>query len=361
MPPGLIGLVDFEYIDAPAWAVRLKRKERGLYFYYIVWQWLAYKRASVLVARSHFDYVVQLTFGSIWLPTFMHWLGVPFIWGPIGGGEAIPFRLIAMLPIGSRIAQYFRYVLIATVRFNPVVMRPIAEARHILARTEDTARLIPAAFISKVRVVPETGVSQENLKSWSRQPRIGSPSPIRVIYTGRLVGFKNVGAAIRAVARARALGHQIHFLIVGDGPERSSLAKLACMLNVADCVEFRGAVSHEEVLRALCESDIYLFPSLREAGVWSLIEAMAVGLPSICVNASGMALITDEQSAIRIAPTSQEGLVSGFADALMKLARSKELRQTLGDAAKRRIEQRFLWDDKVSVIKELLEQRPTGQ
>ena len=143
LPQGLRERVRFAYYDLPPSLARFKRKEKGLYFYYLVWQWGAYRRARELVRQTCFDYAIALTFGSIWMPTFMHRLPVPFIWGPVGGGEAVPFSLISTLPLRARVPQLLRYLLMATVHRNPLVMGPIRRAKMVLTRTADTARLIP--------------------------------------------------------------------------------------------------------------------------------------------------------------------------------------------------------------------------
>ena len=61
----------FHYYDAPNLFLSIKNKEKGVYLYYIIWQigiiMLAYK----IVKRYGINYSYHLTFGSIWLPTFL--------------------------------------------------------------------------------------------------------------------------------------------------------------------------------------------------------------------------------------------------------------------------------------------------
>lgn len=355
LPSSLAGRVRFEFYDLPPAIRRFKRKEKGLYFYYLLWQWGAYRRARELVKRSRFDYAMHLTFGSIWMPTFMHRLPLPFIWGPVGGGEAVPFRLIGALPPLGRITQYLRYALMATLPVNPLIMGIVRRAKVILARTEVTAKLIPAHHAGKVRVVLETAVADDLLSVGIRE-RVGTAGPLRVIYTGRLVALKNVAAAIHAIARARARGANLEFVIVGNGPLRETLKALAERLGIAEFVTFLGSVSQAEVIEQLGKSDVYLFPSLKEGGVWSLMEAMSTGLPTVCVDTSGMAVITDETSAIRVAPDSQEQMIAGFTQALVDLAQSPELRRRLGTNARKRIEDHFRWHHKAEFMQALFDE-----
>lgn len=354
LPAELKERVRFEYYDPPAAIARFKRKEKGLYLYYLLWQWGAYRRARELSREMRFDYVLALTFGSIWMPTFMHRLPIPFIWGPVGGGEAVPFGLIPTLPFRARIPQYLRYLLMATVRLNPLVMAPMRRARLVLARTADTARLVPARYAHKVKVVLETAVSDELLSCGKCKQTREDGSALRVIYTGRLVALKNVTAALQAVAAVAAKGTPIELVVVGDGPERSRLESMVASLGISESIRFLGAVTQSRVMEELALSDVYVLPSLKEGGVWSLMEAMSVGLPVVCVDTSGMSIITDEHSAIRVAPVSQDHLVAGFAEALTLLANSPERRQQLGENARRRIETLFRWDHKGDTMQALL-------
>jgi glycosyltransferase involved in cell wall biosynthesis len=356
LPVELVDRIRFEYYDLPRAVRRYKRKEKGLYLYYLLWQWGAYRRARQLLRESNFDYSMHLTFGSIWMPTFMHRLPLPFIWGPVGGGEAVPFGLIGTLPVRGRITQYLRYVLMSTVSFNPFLICIIHRARVVLARTEDTARLVPACYSSKVRVVLETAMTDDMLAQ-SVLPRIDKTNKVlRIIYTGRLVALKNFATVLHAIAHVIDQGIKLRLVIVGDGPLRSSLEALSNRLRITGHIEFRGAVSQTEVFNELRNSDIYLFPSLKEGGVWSLMEAMAFGLPTICINASGMQVITDDLSAIRIEPISQQQMIDEFAKALVRLAQSPSLRRELGNNARCRIEKHFLWHHKGDFMASLFEE-----
>lgn len=93
---------------------------------------------------------------------------------------------------------------------------------------------------------------------------------------------------------------------------------------------------------------------MRDACNLALLEAMAVGLPIICLNWSGMAISTDESCAIRLPVTNPEQMPKDMADAIVKLVESPELRERLGTAARERIRTVFNWDAKGEFIENLL-------
>ena len=102
------------------------------------------------------------------------------------------------------------------------------------------------------------------------------------------------------------------------------------------------------------KSDIYLFPSLREGGSWALMEAMAIGLPVICLNWSGMEIITDEQSAIRLPVTNPKQMPKDLASAICKLIDNPTLRNEMGIHGRERIKNVFNWDAKGVFMENLL-------
>ena len=75
------------YYDLPHWTRMWKRWPGGIYFYYLFWQMGAYRLARELHALQRFDRVQHSTFASFRQPSFMGRLGIPFIFGPVGGGR----------------------------------------------------------------------------------------------------------------------------------------------------------------------------------------------------------------------------------------------------------------------------------
>jgi glycosyltransferase involved in cell wall biosynthesis len=175
-----------------------------------------------------------------------------------------------------------------------------------------------------------------------------------VLFTGRLVAIKNVEMLIHSAALARDCGVHFRLRIVGDGPERSALEALVIRLDLAPRVDFAGAVSRSRVFDELRQAEVYAFPSLKEGGPWSLMEAMCAGLPVICLDTSGMSVLTDESTAIRIAPTSREAIIRGMAEGLAALCASRELRARLGQAGRARMRDVFLWDRKGEELARIL-------
>ncbi|MCR4330844.1 MAG: glycosyltransferase [Patescibacteria group bacterium] len=107
-----------------------------------------------------------------------------------------------------------------------------------------------------------------------------------VITTSRLVHKNAVDDVIAALPH---LAPNIHFIVLGIGPDEEKLRKLAASLQVAERVQFLGQVDHADLPKYLKVSDIFIRPSRSEGMGNSFVEAMAAGLPVIATQEGGIA------------------------------------------------------------------------
>ena len=82
--------MSFIYYDLPESIKKYKKGQKGVQLYYALWQIGAYRYVKRLNQQHKFSMVFAVTFGTMWLPTLMYKLNVPFVWGPLGGGEGVP-------------------------------------------------------------------------------------------------------------------------------------------------------------------------------------------------------------------------------------------------------------------------------
>jgi glycosyltransferase involved in cell wall biosynthesis len=106
----------------------------------------------------------------------------------------------------------------------------------------------------------------------------------KFVYVGRLVKHKNIDLILKAFARAVLENKKLSLIIVGDGPEKNKLKKMAQSLNILNKVFFKGQLSHEEVIKVLKNSYSFIIASSREGFSWSIVEALASGTPVISTN-----------------------------------------------------------------------------
>jgi glycosyltransferase involved in cell wall biosynthesis len=102
---------------------------------------------------------------------------------------------------------------------------------------------------------------------------------------GRLSRKKNWQMSIRVAASIAESVPDLRWVLIGDGPERRRLERLAARLGVPDRIFFLGF--REEAGRLMRNFDVLFFPSLMEGASVTVREAMAMGVPVVAVNAEG--------------------------------------------------------------------------
>jgi L-malate glycosyltransferase len=163
-----------------------------------------------------------------------------------------------------------------------------------------------------------------------------APVYMRITTVGRLDHMKGVGVLIEAFARLREQQGQAELYIIGDGPDRGSLQRLAGELGLGACVVFTGESTR--VVDYLRQTSVFALPSLSEGLSNVVLEAMACGLPVVATRAGGTPeIITDGVNGILVAPEDPEEL----AHALLSVLSDRVLAIRLGDSARRTAVERF--------------------
>jgi glycosyltransferase involved in cell wall biosynthesis len=106
-----------------------------------------------------------------------------------------------------------------------------------------------------------------------------------LITCGRLIKRKAIDVVIRAMADIQPNGYRL--LIMGDGPEKENLEKLAEVLDIKENVIFLGTVDDNMKYKYLKAADVFTLVSLHEGFGIVYLEAMFCGLPIICSNSGG--------------------------------------------------------------------------
>lgn len=342
----------FHYYDLPKWMGFWKKKERGLYLYYFLWQIGAYRLAKNLHRREKFDLLHHITFGNLWLPTFMPLLPIPFIWGPIGGGEQVSRIFRKAYSLMARAQEFLRDLILASLKVNLFFMLACKKAKAIIVRTQESFKKIPSTYMPKTFTMIETGVDFLDSTVMSNRD---NKDFLQVISIGRFIHLKGFDLAIRAFAQAFNGDDNIRMTIIGEGPDRVRLQKICQENNISQKVHFTGYLSHEETMRHMSKSSIFLFPSLKEGGAWVLYEAMLAGLPIVCLDIAGPSVIVTDECGIKVKPINPEQTIRELADAILKLANDPELRKKMGEAGRKRVMEHYTWDKKGEFIKQVYE------
>jgi glycosyltransferase involved in cell wall biosynthesis len=173
------------------------------------------------------------------------------------------------------------------------------------------------------------------------------PAPVRhradtIVSVAHLVTRKRHADVLRALWLLRDTHPHTRYVVVGDGPERAALARLAVDLGLAGRVEFRGAVPHADAVEAARSAALFVLPSVDEAFGVAYVEALAGGVPAIgCRHEPGpedLHALTDGM--LLVAAGDPEGL----ARTISALLSDERERRRLGADARAAVERHLTWE-----------------
>lgn len=192
-------------------------------------------------------------------------------------------------------------------------------ADGVIYNSSDNRQLTSELYTHTCTAVIGSGI---NLQQYARPSKgFSVHNTWELISVARLVEFKGLKYAIKAVAELKSRGRRVHLTIIGEGPLRGALEELTKELGVTDSVALVGAMAHDKIPEMLWRSDLFLISSIldskgRTEGFGAVIlEAMAAGLPVVASAVGGITDIVDGENGVLV----PEKDPLAIADAIEKL------------------------------------------
>lgn len=280
--------VRFVYFDLSPALQRLKRSPGGVYWYYYLWQraaarWLV---RSVLPVQA-VDVAIHSSFATCWLPSLTSSLPVPYVVGPVGGGERVPAALRKHFSWRARIGEFARIAIQNTCIRTPAVRRTLARAKLILASTDETSAWLRRFGIA-TQVSPPCWFNEDDLAPFiARASR--DPGKFVFMSAGKLVPWKGFALGLRAFAAALPQLSGAEYWIAGAGPQQRELAVLAAKLGIGKQIRWLGELPRDDLLRAMARCNVLIHPSMHDSASWVCLEALALGIPVVGLRTGALA------------------------------------------------------------------------
>lgn len=154
---------------------------------------------------------------------------------------------------------------------------------------------------------------------------------ILLIYVGRLAPEKNLPFLLRAFGGIAQTFENLALLIVGDGPERDNLQDRIQHMRLTEKVHFTGMVPYAEIPRYLKAANVFVTASVTEVHPLTVIEAMAVGLPVVGIQSTGVGdLIQDDINGL----LAQDEDLAAFTAKLARIVTDHAARQRMAHNAR---------------------------
>lgn len=199
----------------------------------------------------------------------------------------------------------------------------------------DLRRLLPALHV--VPIVAPMPVDTDSFQSGAGVPKAEPP---RILYAGNLVQSKGVDILLRAAATLVQKGLDFHLKILGEGPEQTSLHRLAADLKLADRITWSNFVSQTRMPAEYGASTITILPSRGQAeglGL-TLVEALLAGSAVVGTRTGGIPEVVRHEETGLLA---REGDAQDLARQIARLLGDRELRDRLTRAGKQHVLQTY--------------------
>lgn len=330
----------------PRWLRRVPLNSATAPFLYALWQFGLLGFARRLQGEQKFQLAIHCTYGVFRHPSFLGFLGIPFLFGPLGGGEDAPPALKRSIRGREKLKELLRSALNKAALFDPLLWLACSRSTLILVKTEETRRALPWPYRRRAQVHPEIGVDvREGVLPRRREPG----EPLRLLFAGRLLGWKGAHLAIRAVAAAGAEGVDIEFTVLGEGPFERELHRMARRAGVHERIHWIGRLPQDELFALYPTMHALVFPSLHDSSGNVVLEAQAHGLPVVCLDIGGPAKLVDARSALVVATRnrSEDEVVRDLARAIRTLADDEARRLAMGHAALAHVRENMSWESRV--------------
>ncbi len=339
-----VDTLHFIYCDLPRILSFWKKLPGGIYFYYSLWQLIAFFSARQQHRKISFDIVHHITFGSFRQSSFMGCLGIPFFFGPVGGGESCPFELRSTYPISGKIVDLMRDIANATSKLNPLLWLTFIKAHKIFTKTEHTKSVIPHYFHHKTEIARDIGI--ESAMQIPKQIEAK-----KLLFVGRHIYWKGGHIALLAFHKATQAQPDLELSFAGSGKEERHWKALAEQLNISDKVHWLGQCTKSELDAIYANHHAFLFPSLRDSSGTVLFEAMAHGLPVLCLDLGGPGSIITPECGIKISckNITAEEIINRLADAIFTISTDSDTFHKLCCGAQQRISS-LSWRNAISDV-----------
>lgn len=359
----------------------------GEQYNYLLWELFARRFVKKMHKKIGFDIIHHLTFNQYRTPSPGYWMKVPFVVGPIGGAETIPPALWQDLEEHTRNKEEIRLKGKDLKVFRWFNTRSGNRKVILCSCTENAERLRPYSGDSEVRVMPaiafdhsdfsdsatsrqrevrgneKAGDDAITINGTSNNEKTGNDAfvdgPFTMIYAGKAYDWKGIRIFLRSLSlslsRREEMKAAVKVKLIGIRFEEEQKKVMGWVneLGLTEQVELIPFIKRADLLKMEAECDLAVYPAFRDSGSMSVLEACALGCPSICFDAGGQDIFPDDiLLKIKVGDTYDECL-DAFAARLSWAMEHRDDLKAMGLKAKTWVEEHLTWDSKVEEFMEI--------
>ena len=320
--------INFIYADIPQKYKRMIKGQLGVYAHYFIWQRAIVKQASTFLKTHSVDLIHHVTWGSLIGGSRLWTLGLPFVFGPVGGGQVAPDAFKEYFYTSWRQESIRTFITEKILPKHPLTQKMLRHTALLLATNSDTFNIAKRMGAQRAELFLDTGLpanyyADEPKKEFKK-------GHMNILWVGRSLERKALKLSLETVA---LLKFPFRMTILGDGPQDDLIHAWIKELGLEDKVDWKGRVPWNEVQRALDDHEVFLFTSLRDSFGSQLLEAMSNGLAIVTLDHQGAHDFVPDNAGLRVPVTTPQQTAISLADALTRLNGDQKLLQSMSASA----------------------------
>jgi glycosyltransferase involved in cell wall biosynthesis len=336
------------FVEGPVAVRTITEAAGGGWLLKLAWQKRVWSLAAELHRQKPFDLVHQTTFHSFRMPFLAARLEIPSVWGPIAGGERVPYGFERYLG-RAKYSEAGRNLVNRVWLHSPSIRRSFKQSSVIFASNRVTKSFVPLYYQAKCELVPSNALRPEDEEEPEpRNAAARNASTFKLLYVGNCVATRALPLVFEALHQSGLTDYELS--IIGEGPAVPFWKRWAANLGLSTKIKFIGKIPRTELAQWYAAANVLVFPALRDSGGSALLEAMARSVPVICLDWAGPGEMVDASSGWKIPVIDPEATVTAFAGALASLQRDPQQGAALAAAARNRAQKLFRWQAKRQLL-----------
>lgn len=310
-------ILQFEYYDLPIYLMSIK-KLFGVHLYYFLWQIGLFFKTKKYLQYNDVDIIHHITFVSIRKYSFLCFLGKPFYYGPLGGGETCPSYLLKNIGFKNYIIEKIRNGLNWSLKFNLLSNIIFRKARIIFVTTDESRNYLNKRHYNKTIVAPAIGIESFKKRVFKKKITAGE---FKLLFAGQFIYWKGLQIAFDSLKELKKMDIPFKLTLIGEGPFKKNLQVLAANFGIDENINWIDWLPRGELQKVYKSNDVFIFPSLHDSGGMVVLEAMQQGIPVVCFNLGGPKIFVDNSVGNKVVVTgvSYHQVVISLANELKKI------------------------------------------
>lgn len=295
------------------------------------WLGYAYAEAQHEIQQNTYDLLHLITYVGWRFSGRFYKLGIPFVWGPIGGLKNTPWSLFSALDAKGAL-YYSGRNLINSLQIR--LLQGPRKALHkahgaIIAATSEIQEELQNNFNCSSQVICEVGIPDVTfIEPKQREDN----APLQICWSGQHLPGKALHLLLLAAARfPSSVNYSLH--ILGEGPSNRKWRALAKHLGIERFCHWHGRLPRCEALDVMKACHVLVITSLKELTSTVAVEGISLGLPIVCLDHCGLADLVTRDCGIKIPIGAVKKIESDITTALVSLYNNEALRLELARGA----------------------------